>query len=207
MMSNSHNAGMTPPVEAGPHHSDPEATRWPTVIGIISLVYACGGLLCGLGYGISILLTEWMMSLGGMKVDTPPVIKVTGFAMSVLMIAIGVVMLFGAVNILRRRQAGVKLLKLWALLRVALIVLGIVVAMLTAPAQVAFQRSIADATEQRLRDSGQAAAIPPPKTDEEIWRQIMVMSGVMSAVMAIYPIFIMFYLSRRKITNETLEWR
>ena len=57
--------------------SEEKPSKWPTVIGVISVIYALGGLLCMAGYAVSTLFTEALMRMGGMTMTVPPVIKLT----------------------------------------------------------------------------------------------------------------------------------
>jgi hypothetical protein len=195
-----------PPPGTAELESGEALTKWPTVIGVISLIYACGGLLCGIGYGISSFFMEALMRMGGMDIATPAIIKVTGLILSLCMMALGILMIAGAVATLRRRRSGPKLLRTWAVLRIILLLLGIAVTVLSAPAQIQLQREIQEAQADMMRESGRTDPIEE-KTDEEIWRGLIVQVGIMTGVMAVYPFFLGLYLSRRKIMAEVEQWR
>ena len=51
--------------------------KWPKMIGIISLLYAVGGLLCAVSLVAWTFVSEGLAAMGGMDLTIPPVIKVT----------------------------------------------------------------------------------------------------------------------------------
>ncbi len=184
---------------------EPPDTGWPRVIGIISIIYAICGLGCQVLGLASIFLTEWLMSLGGMDVEMPAMVKITTGATAVVMTGVGFLMLAGGIALVRRRRTGVSRLRLWAILRMVLIAVGVVVGLMTAPAQLQFQEQALEATNQMLREKGQTAGIR--EFDEDAaWTQQMIMVGVLSAAFSAYPLFLGFFLSRRKITDEVATW-
>jgi len=195
-----------PPIVQGEFLVEEPQTKWPRVIGIISLCYAILGLFCAVSYATSSLLTEFFMRMGGMTVAMPPSMKIMGVVSAALMLALGILMIMGSVGLLRRKRSGVLQLKRWALLRVMLSVVGLVASVLTAPAAVQFQKSMEEAQIKMLEQNGQAGAITP-KSDEQHWFQHMVASGVMTAIFTVYPVFLGFYLSRRKVAEEVQNWR
>lgn len=195
-----------PPIEPGTLEDVEPASRWPTVIGVISMVYAVLGLLCSVGYAISTFMMEALMRMGGLEVTAPPVIKVVGLVTSAAMFLLGVLMVFGAAGLLRRTRRGVVLLKRWVLLRVMLLAASAVLGVLLAPASVQMQKSIEESQIRQLEEAGQSGVMKP-KTDQEHWRQLMIQSAVMLAVTAVYPVFLGVFLSRRKISEEVATWR
>ncbi|MHC5023179.1 MAG: hypothetical protein ACYTGG_04625 [Planctomycetota bacterium] len=180
-------------------------TRWPSVIGGISLAYAIGGLLCQVMAGAMTFLGEWLMQLGGMDLTIPLPIKLAQFSMVVVTTAVGIMMLVGAVKLLRRRRGGVSLLRKWAFLRVLLLFIGIVIAVLTAGPQTQIQRAALEIQNQRLRDAGRGDLIQEA-TDEELWQKYLRNTLLASGAFLIYPVFLGVYLSRRKIEEEITAW-
>src|SRR4051812_44072941 len=143
-----------PPIEPGPLEMDQPTRSWPKTIGIISLIYALCGMLCGIGLSVSSIAMEAIMKLGGMDVSTPSIFKLNGMVTGVMIFGLGILMLTGAIKVLRRNRSGPKLLRIWSVLRVALILISVIATVLTAPAQIQFQRSVNEAKEQKLRESG-----------------------------------------------------
>ncbi|MHC4446466.1 MAG: hypothetical protein ACYSXF_01485 [Planctomycetota bacterium] len=184
---------------------DDEETKWPKVIGVISLIYAILGLGCstlgGAWYAVAPMLPE--MWRGG--AEMPGILRVSLVGQLGAAICLGVLMLIGAVNLLRRRRAGPRLLKRWAILRMLLILIAVVLLVLTAPAQIDMQRSVQEFRNDMLRDAGRTDMIQE-RTDEELWRQVMLWGGLGVLATAIYPVFLGFWLSRKKITDDVERW-
>ncbi len=186
---------------------DPSAgdSRWPRVIGVISLIYGIGGLLCAVGVGFSTMLSEWLMSLGGMKVEVPVVMKTVAVVSSLLALILGIIMVSAATGLLRRRRGGVTWLKRWAILRLGLLLAGVVVNVLTVSSQIQMQREILEAQNKMFRENNMESRIV--EIDEHsLWRKIMLQSSIFTGLLAVYPVFLGLYLSRRRVVEEIQEW-
>ncbi len=194
-----------PPVEPGELVADEPQTKWPKVIGVISLIYAIGGLLCntfnGVWLGVANMIPE--MFRGG--VEIPPIVRIAGIVQVVFTLAAGILMVMGSVSLLRRRRAGPGLLKKWVLLRMALLLLAVVAMVLTGPAQTQMQRSILEFQNDMFREADMTDRIVE-KTDEELWQKAMLQGGIAAGLFAIYPVFLGLWLSRKKITAEVEQW-
>lgn len=112
---------MAPPTQAPPPLE--RARVWPTVVGVISIIYASMGLLgafCGLAYPFILpWYVDWMRGLGlseqevqEMEASMPP-IGWTVFA-SVVGLALVILLFVGAVRLLRRQASGARLCALWS---------------------------------------------------------------------------------------------
>jgi hypothetical protein len=210
------NAAATPPADQPPPPEPPlddvweEAeipdTRWPKVIGVISLIYAITGLLCQSGVFAQVLLGSWMQrKFSSVDVAMPPLLRYSAIVPTVLGFILGCMMLVGAVNLLRRHRSGVKTLKLWAVLRLVLLVLAFGVAILAFPANIQYQRDVMDQQIAQAERDGQPTAFLE-KMRDNIESVGMVSAGVMTGLTAVYPLFIGFYLSRKKIDEEVAQW-
>ena len=123
----------------------------------------------------------------------------------VLAASLGLLLLVGAINLLRRHRSGVSLLKAWTVLRLVLVLVGLVAAILIMPAQVDVQQSMLEQTNEILRDAGRTAGIQEID-DEKIRQSIIRKSVIFSGVLTVYPLFLGFWLSRRKIGDEVSQW-
>jgi len=187
---------------------EPPDTKWPKVIGIISLIYAIGGLLCQVAGSVWVVFgAEAVMGMTGADIEMSMLVKVLTIVSAVLLFGVGVLMLVGSVNLLRRRRSGVSALKMWVVLRLLLLVVGIGLGILMLPANIDFQMQAAEAQAQMLRDRGQSVPASLEKMDREtLWLRSVIGLGVMSGVFAVYPLFLGFYLSRGKISDEAAQW-
>ncbi len=182
-----------------------EESKWPKVIGVISLIYGLMGLLCntiiGVWLGVADMIPE--MFRGG--VELPLIVRIAGIVQAVLTLGVGILMVMGSVSLLRRRRAGPGRLKKWVLLRMALLLLAVVAMVLTGPAQTQMQRSILEFQTDMFREADMPDRIVE-KTDEELWQKAMLQGGIAAGLFAIYPVFLGLYLSRKKITAEVEQW-
>ena len=182
-----------------------DTSRWPKVIGIISLIYALFGMLCGISYAGSTIFTSQLLAMGGMKdVDLPMPIKLTVVALVVFDVALGVVLLMGAINLLRRKRSGVRLHLRWALWRMILILVAAATTIFTAKASVEFEKARLEAMNRTIEERGGEPREIPSVAD--LHRKTFINVAIFSAVQSIYPLFIGFYLSRRKIREQIAHW-
>ncbi len=197
-----------PPTEQGEMLADDQPTKWPKVIGVISLLYALGGMLLQI-VGVAMLyLMKWLTRLGGFELDVeiPALLKALQIGLATLTFGVGIMMFVGAVNLLRRRRSGLSLLRAWSVIRLVLIVVGLGTAIVLAPAQVELQRSVLEQQNDRLREAGMESRVEE-KTDDEL-RQAALRGGVIVlGVTAVYPFFLGLWLSRRKVTEEVQHWK
>ena len=76
---------------------------------------------------------------------------------------------------------------------------------LIAPMQMAFQRSIEEASNEQFIANDMADRVTE-STDEELWRKIVIMTVIATGAFSVYPVFLGLYLSRRSVTEETEDW-
>lgn len=197
-----------PPTEQDEMLADDEPTKWPKVIGVISLLYALGGMLCQIGGVMSLYLTKWFARLGGFDLDMeiPASLKAVQIGLATLTFCVGILMFVGAVNLLRRRRSGPSLLRVWSVIRLVLIVVGLGLAVMLAPSQVELQRSLLEQQNDQLREAGMESRVKD-KTDDELWQAVIRTGVIASGVFAAYPFFLGLWLSRRKVTEEVQHWK
>lgn len=199
------NAGSTSTTSTIPDEVEERVTKWPTVIGVISLIYALGGLLCQLFIGgwtfFSHVIPEQFR--GGMTF--PPIMKAIGAVQLVILLVLGIIMLTGAVALLRRQRKGVARLKVWAVARIVMIALGVVISVLTAQAQIQMQRDALEWQRDFFKEHNISQEVPD-LTDQQIWKRILISLAVISAIWSAYPLFLGLYLSSRKVSNQVEQW-
>lgn len=197
-----------PPTEQTEMLADDQPTKWPKVIGIISLLYALGGMFLQIVGVAMLFLMKWLTRLGGfeLNMEIPASLKALQIGLATLTFGVGIMMFVGAVNLLRRRRSGPSLLRAWSVIRLVLIVIGLGTVIVLAPAQVELQRSLLEQQNDRLREAGMESRVKE-KTDDEL-RQAAIRNGVIaSGVFAMYPFFLGLWLSRRKVIEEVQHWK
>ncbi len=195
---------MHPPMEPTAVVLDDQETKWPKVIGVISLIYAIIGLLCQSGYAVLTGFSDQITGFFGPEVTTPVLLKAIGILLAVGGLSLGVVMLVGALRLLRRERSGVSLLKKWVVMRIILVLIWVIAGVLIAPTQIEIQKQAMDARRASL-PADQAAGIPD-LTAEQMWRWMMIQMAGLSVVFSAYPVFLGVWLSRKKITADVERW-
>ena len=156
-------------------------SSWPTVLGVISIILGGLGLLiyaCG-----TIQSVGFMAMAGGTGGEQPPPgvpVLSMGFSIwsgvnNVLLLVLGIMLLVGGIGLLSRKVWAVSLLRLWAWVRIVLLVIGIAMTF-------AYQDEMAEMMTAGL----DASASDPSISDEQ--RETMEkmnedVSGVMSSLL------------------------
>lgn len=200
-----HAGEIVSPTDPASASDDGPPSRWPGVFGVISIIYAVGGLTCfglqGLWLGVMDFIPE--MWRGG--VTMPLGVRLAFIAQILLVLVLGIMLLAGGIGLVRRKRSSVGLLKKWVILRLIMLVVGVLVTIVTAPAQIQIQRQVHEFQVKMSEDADLKP--PPPRTDDEIWRGLLIQTGVISGVLAIYPFVLGMFLSRKRIADEIAEWR
>ena len=182
-----------------------QPSKWPTVIGVISLVYALFGLTCASIGGAYTLVQPILPPMFGGGAAMPPLMKWFTIGSLVVSIGLGILMLRGAIAVLHRHPAGVRRLRLWSVLRLVFVVVGIVGTVLTLPAQLQYQRNVQDAVIEQFGDDMPAGTISE-LSDEQLWQHAMIRTAIMTGVVTIYPLFLGFFLFRKSVDQEAARW-
>ena len=197
--------GMPPVGATSTFGAEERVSSWPTVIGVLSMIYAIAGMLCQLTINGYMFVNDSIPEQfrGGMTF--PPVMKVMGAASCVVLLVLGVLLLTGSVALMRRRRAGVKRLKAWVVSRLIMIAIGVLLSVLTARPQIQMQKDSMEWQRQFFKEH-QISQEVPNLTDEQIWHRILMGLGIFTVLASAYPVFLGFYLSRKKIVAETEQW-
>ncbi len=122
METDQQSPAKTPPSEVGELPPDP--SRWPTVIGVSSIILASLGLAGGCCGMASPFISSFFLDMaadGGqmsaeqiqhMRASQPPALWV--IPASLIGLALSTLLLLAAIGILRRRSSGATLCKVWA---------------------------------------------------------------------------------------------
>ncbi len=183
-------APFTPPTQAPP--PSVRASVWPTVVGIIGIIYASLGLFgtfCGLAYPFILpLYVDWLRSGGTpeqrvqeMETSMPPV----GWTVLTSMVGLALVILLfvGAVRLLRRQTSGARLCALWSWI---IIPWSIVATVITLVIQL-------------------NAPEPSGGRWEQIGTAILIVIGTVIGL--VLPVFMVIWFSRPTIKSQVAQWR
>ena len=197
---------VTPPVE-------PVATRgrnrpaWPSVIGVLCIIYAILGLFANACNSLNPWLQGPMLAMVGINdVEMPMALKLMSLIGGALGIILGILLFIGAIGLLKRRRSGYKLVMSWVVARVALAVVGIFFAIGMVDDQALYQIRIQEAMVEMAESRGGSAASVPLKTEEEISSSTLMWTMVGTTVVLIFPIVIGFVMSTRTKRAYVATW-
>ncbi|MCH7573262.1 MAG: hypothetical protein IH891_10140 [Planctomycetes bacterium] len=123
----------------------------------------------------------------------------------VIMFVLGLMLIFGGTRLLRRKPAGISLIKKWVIARIVFLLISFTASVLTAPIQIDIQRQSNDFTNE-MAVKGNRPDRVKDFDEDNAWRFVMIQAAVVTSVIAIYPLFLGFYLSRKKISDEVNTW-
>ena len=183
-------ASFTPPTQAPPPLV--RASVWPTVVGIIGIIYASLGLFgtfCGLAF-LFILLSyaDWLESFGipeqevqEMQASMSPV-SWTVLA-SVVGLALVILLFVGAVRLLRRQASGARLCALWSWLTIPWTIIATVITLV-----LHFD-----------------APVPSGGQGEQIGTAIVTV--IVALIELVLPVFMVIWFARATIKSQVAQWR
>ncbi|MEE8155226.1 MAG: hypothetical protein V3T53_09775 [Phycisphaerales bacterium] len=193
---------ITPPTDAGAIPT--RQSTWPTVIGVIAIIFGSLATLQGcIGLGSSAMfglfasaMPEEQAGLMDATKSLTPLIMISGG----LTMAIAIVLLIGGIGLTRRSPRGPKTCRIWAGLKMLIVVYGSIIGYLVQQAQM-------EAMQRMLEDNPNTATAMPG-----FFGPLMAILGPLTLVFGIVwgwalPIFMLIWFSRRKIKAEVAQWR
>ncbi len=185
-------------------------SRWPLVLGTISILYASFGILFMLVTLVGVFLGPWLQaSLAGMKpVPVPPLLLVGQATLALSGLVLGIILLMGGILTIRRRRRGPKLVSFWVVARLALLLVGVAFAFLTLDLNLKYQERVQDAVVELMRNND----VPEDQIEASIpgrgmTRQSMITwTLAFGGILAIYPVIAGLMLSGRGVREELQDW-
>ena len=183
-------ASFTPPTQAPPPLV--RASVWPTVVGIIGIIYASLGLFgtfCGLAF-LFILLSyaDWLESFGipeqevqEMQASMSPVSWTV--PASVVGLALASLLFVGAVRLLRRQASGARLCALWSWIIIPWTIIATVITLV-------FHFN---------------TPVPSSGPAQQIGAAIVTVIGTVIGL--VLPVFMVIWFSRVTIKSQVAQWR
>lgn len=200
---------VIPPVSPEPSAVAPDSapTRWHIVVGVLGLVYGAAGVLLHLGSIVMSFFSKQFFKMAGLgEIETPRLMVITALIQSSILLVLGCFLIVGSAMILARRPLGASLLRFWAGARIAMVVVGIGLGILTLKPQLEFQTRIFEAQKELVRDRGgdpNKIPTPDPKSQE---MQARIMMGVFSVVLVAFPLFVGILLTNRRKKADIEAW-
>lgn len=181
-----------PPTEVV--YEQPQST-WPTVIGIICIVFGGFGILGGLWGAVVPFLMSTVASMmpdpaGTMDASFAAVTRYRAITIpvSVISAVVAALLLVGGIQLLRRRFAARRVLLIWAIIKIFLVVAAVMV----------------NIPMQRAQLEAQQAQGMPAMPMMNLIGPITAACGVVFGWAL--PIFILIWLMRRPIRDEIEAW-
>lgn len=186
-----------PPQQPGEIGSPEQAASWPKVIGAISIVLACGACLGGVWGFLAPAFLEAVAK-------NVPANQAAPFAAmqewstwivvrSALTMLIALVLLVTGIDLLRRRRRGIKLGRVWAVLKMIFGVAGALVGL--AMQQEQLQEISQQMSQQNAPISGSVLAV---------LGAVGVVFGILWT--CAFPVFLLIWFSRAKVKTEYAQW-
>lgn len=125
---------FTPPTQPGAIEQPRKATSWPTVIGVIAIVYGVIGLLggaCGL-VSQEVVTDQATSAPAGMAMTEEmqsPAMKAWSSVGTVIGLGLSVLLIGGGIQLTRRRRNGGACVKVWAVANILMVLVGMGITM------------------------------------------------------------------------------
>lgn len=176
----------------------PPRTTWPTVCGVIGIIWGGLSLMCGCAGYFSVAMTRWSTSFipAGSPEATQVKIQlevmerfaIAMYALITGSLLLSVLLIVGSVGVIRRRRWSRKALAGWAMAGIILVLANLV-----------YQYALHMATKARMSELGSSM---PPGTEA---MQIVMLVAILVFGWA-WPVFLLIWLSRPKIRDEVNRW-
>lgn len=185
------------------------SVRWPTVIGVISLVYGILAIIGNGCAGASPFATPFFLQMSGMdaeKLTMSPTLVWVQVGSGAIGMAIAIVLLVGGVGLLRRSTRSLGILKTWVALAIVTTIIGIGLGFVFLDANVQYQLDIQDATKAMIKDRGGDVSQFPAKTAEEIKSQSRIMLAIFGLLPMVYPVILGFLITSKSRADQAMNW-
>ncbi|MDA0296547.1 MAG: hypothetical protein O3A31_11285 [Planctomycetota bacterium] len=199
--------GSSPPI-LPPDDLEAKRVRWPTVIGVISMIYAGFALIANGCGGASPFAMPFILRMSGLDMGdfqmAPWLLWVTVGSGAIGMI-MAIVLFVGGISLLRRRRSALTVLKAWVSITVVLSILGLGIGFLAIEPNVQMQMEIQDATQKLVKERGGGADIPTTTADE-MRSQSKIMLPIVGLLPIIYPVIVGFLITSRTRLEDAEAW-
>lgn len=197
-MNGGESGSMTPPLLQGELEQQP--SKWPTVIGVIGVILASLGLLCGCAAYFAVPMQKWGLeaqrnagqpvALAEAQVKAAEQFQIPTMVLLSLGLIGSIWLLVGSISLLRRtRKARTQLIG-WAVFSILLMAINI-----------ALQILIFQATVDELNARGESQMVG------QLWIGVII-GGCMGFLFGLaLQVFVLVWFSRNKIRDEMLQWR
>ena len=193
---------------------DLEARRasWPTVIGILAIIYAILAIFTNTCGTLFLFLGSYFMQLGGMEMEEgmglPGWLKGINLGMGVIGCGLAIVLLVGGFGLIGRKASSLGWLKAWSILAIITSLLAIVIGFVAIEPNIDLQIRIQDATAAMIRKNNPKNAESViansglAKNREQIRSDSIRNLALFGAAPIVAPLVLGFFLSSRKRVEQ-----
>lgn len=208
--TNVQNADPTAPYVSD---AEDEPRRWHVVFGILCAAY--GGIgLCFYGLALLIvILGPWLSKLAGRTIGTPPSLFWINILQTTVPMILGGMLLYGGIELLRRRPRGYRLVIGWAAARLVFAVIQLTISVVTIDLVVTAQvdqyeaqmAQLSAGDREKAETSMRAFGIEPP-TVESVRKSAPKWIGIMIGAVALWPLVLGIALTSKRSRNDVAGW-
>ncbi len=174
------------------------APQWAKSWGVFLIVYSCLGLCFGIGGGVMAALSPELAKMGGMT-DLPPVpgsLMALTWTMVVASVVLGIMLIQGAMALMKGRRSSAKLLIRWATVRIVLAGVGLIATQALATTQSRYNEAVHESvramTLERTKED-----VGPYSESSSATMQKWAVPGV-TVLVCIVPVIVAVSISKRR---------
>ena len=204
------------PFEPSSDELDARQATWPTVLGFVSIVYAIIAFFTNIATMAGPFVAPVGLRMAGVTVDPgmglPEWIIMGGLVLGVVGVLLSILLMVGAVGLIRRTPSGVALLKIWSVLAVSAAVIAIGFGFFSIEPNTDLQLEIQSAFQDLLReqnpnDSDEAIRNAGLDQDRESMRKSSIASlAIFGSMPLLYPLLLGIFLTGERREREVRAW-
>ncbi len=201
-------AGSSPSI-LPPDDLGAKEVRWPTVLAVISMVYAGLAFIANACGAASPFLTPFALRLSGLDMGDftmPGWLVWLTVGSGIIGLIMAIVLFTGSIALLRRRRNALGILKAWVAVTIVLTILGIGFGFVAIEPNVQLQLEMQDATLKMIKAQGGNAAGIPVKTADEMRSQSKYMLAIFGLLPMVYPVIVGFVITSRGRMSDAEAW-
>ena len=182
--------------------------RWPTVLGVLSMIYAGFAFIANGCGAASPFITPYFLTLSGLDMgdfQMAPWLLWTTVGSGGIGMIMAIVLFTGGVSLLRRRRGALKVLKAWVAITVVLSILGLGLGYLAIEPNLQMQMEIQEATQKLVKERGSGREIPT-QTRDDMRAQSKLMLSIFGALPLVYPVIVGFLITNRTRLEDVEAW-
>lgn len=191
---------FVPPTAPGAFQPQPRRSSWPTVIGVIAIVFGVGGMLMGCWTSVFPLFTDFFAEFfeKNMPAGQPNPLEFAGqfetwsVIHGVAMLIVAAILLVAGIGLVRRRSSSIDTCRLWSVLKILLTI----------------EACFFTAATQRVQFEAMQSQAPGTMPFGDDFTSMIIAATVVWALVwgCALPVFMLIWFARGKIKAETAQW-